>query len=159
MVDATELEQLLAKFQNKNLLSSIASNSFENALEKQQSYTVKNTHFKNEGKGGTGVTLGAMEHSVNGLSGELFVDKAKVPYIEPLYYGSKPHIIKPKNKRALYGNGVFYAHVTGGYGLPKEVKHPGYKGNPFIETAYDKNLKTFLNWYSEDMTEELQEAL
>ena len=156
MVDATELEQLLAKFQNKNLLSRIASNSFKTALEQQATYTVKNTHFKN----GTGVTLGALDTEVNGLSGELFVEKAKVPYIEYVYdgtgiYGPRKKMIDlaPKNKEALSwvsGNDRFFS---------RGHQSKGQKPNPFIETAYEKNLKTFLNWYSEDMTEELQEAL
>ena len=156
MVDAHELEELIAKFQDKKRLVNAISNSFENTLEKQQTYTVKNTRFKS----GTGATLGAMEHEVTGLNGSIFVDKAKIPYIEPVYFGSgiygekkKPIEITPKNKEALSwvsGNSRFFS---------KGHTIKGQKPNPFIETAYNKNLNNFLKWYSDDLTEQIEDAL
>jgi len=149
MVDVSELEDLVNKLQDKSLLIRAASNSLYNATEKQSTFTAKNTHFKQS----TGATLAALDTSVKGLSSSIFVDSAKVPYIEPLYNGSKPHIITPKSTNALsfvIGNARFFA---------KEVHHPGYKGNPFILDAYNKNREKFFKFYSKDMTEQIQDAL
>jgi phage gpG-like protein len=45
-----------------------------------------------------------------------------VPYAAAMNNGSKPHVIKPKNKKALAFGGKFY----------KRVNHPGTKARPFM---------------------------
>ncbi|MCT4593178.1 MAG: hypothetical protein N4A57_02740 [Anaeromicrobium sp.] len=54
-----------------------------------------------------------------------------VDYGEILEEGSKPHIIKPKNKKALYWKGA--AHPV------KQVHHPGTKGFKTIENTLKNN--------------------
>jgi hypothetical protein len=55
-----------------------------------------------------------------------------VEYGGILEEGSKPHIIKPKNKKALYWRGA--AHPV------KQVNHPGTKGNPIIGPTIENNI-------------------
>ena len=151
MIDTSELTELLNKFQDTKLLKRVTQNSLYNMIEKQQSYTAKNTHFKNS----TGATLSAMDGKVNGLSGSIFVEESKIPYIVPLYDGWKrTEPIEPVNKKALSwasgGSRFFASRIT---------KPASYKGNPFILNAYNKNINKLLKMYQADMTEQLEDAL
>lgn len=50
------------------------------------------------------------------------------PYVE---FGTSPHVIKPRNKKAL-------AFKSGGRTIVvKQVNHPGTKAQPFVRPAYD----------------------
>ena len=154
-INVSELESLVEKLQDKSLLLRASSNSLSNATESLASYATKNAGFKKP----TGATVNATQAVTKKLKSSIFVDSKDIPYIEPLYNGSRPHIIKPKNKKALYGNGIFYAHVNGIFGLPKEVKHPGYKGNPFIFRAWKKQRGVFANQFAEDLTEQIEDFI
>lgn len=46
-----------------------------------------------------------------------------------VHFGTAPHDITPKNKKALRWNTV------GGFAFAKKVEHPGYKGDPFMTKA------------------------
>ena len=150
MVDVTELQDLVNKLQDKSLLNRAVSGSFRNMLESQSTFTKKNTRFKKS----TGLTLGALENEARGLSGSIFVDSAKVPYIEPLYFGWKRTApIVPVNAKALsfvIGNRRVFA---------KSIKPASYKGNPFILDAYNKNRINLFKNYSDDLTEQIQDAI
>ena len=53
----------------------------------------------------------------------VFANAEHGPHIE---YGTKPHVIKPKNRKALrFG-------VPGGFAFAKGVKHPGTTAQPFF---------------------------
>jgi hypothetical protein len=55
-----------------------------------------------------------------------------VKYALPLHDGSKPHTIVPSKKRVL-------AFKSGGKMIfTRKVKHPGYKGNRFVERTVKK---------------------
>jgi len=46
-----------------------------------------------------------------------------------VHFGTKPHTIEPKNKKAL-------RWVDGGvFRFAKKVRHPGYRGDPFLYDA------------------------
>lgn len=51
----------------------------------------------------------------------------RVAYAKAVHDGSKPHIITPRVKKALYWQGAM--HPVG------IVRHPGYKGNPYLTDA------------------------
>ncbi|MGL5712424.1 MAG: hypothetical protein ACRCX2_05340, partial [Paraclostridium sp.] len=55
-----------------------------------------------------------------------------VDYGGILEEGSKPHVIRPKNKKALYWRGA--SHPV------KQVNHPGTKGKPIIEPTINDNI-------------------
>jgi len=148
-VDLSELERLVNTLQDKSLLARAASNSLANSTESLASYATKNARFKNP----TGATVNATQAVTKGLRSSIFVDKKDIPYIEPLYEGSKPHIIRPKDTGAL-------SFVIGSTRIfAKEVRHPGYKGNPFIQRAWDKNKEVFKKQYTEDLTEQIQDLI
>lgn len=48
-----------------------------------------------------------------------------------VHFGTRPHTIKPKNKKALR------FPVGGAFAFARMVKHGGYKGDPFIFRAAD----------------------
>jgi len=55
----------------------------------------------------------------------------KVIYAAAVEGGSKPHIIRPKNKKALFWAGAMFP--------VKEVKHPGTKGKHMMRNASRKH--------------------
>ena len=63
------------------------------------------------------------------LSWKIGSDVRLAPYSNFVHFGTRPHIIRPKNKKALrwVSNGSFI--------FAKEVKHPGYIGDPFLHRA------------------------
>lgn len=56
-----------------------------------------------------------------------YVVAPAVPYAVPLHEGSRPHEIRPKNKRALFWKGA--AHPL------RVVHHPGNRANAFMTRA------------------------
>lgn len=68
-----------------------------------------------------------------------------VEYGEVLEEGSPPHVIKPKNKKALYWRGANHP--------VKQVNHPGTKGKPIIAPTIEANIDnikdTILDYWSD----------
>lgn len=52
-------------------------------------------------------------------------------------FGTRPHDIKPKRKKALQWGG------PGGFAYAKVVHHPGYRGDRYIEDAAQKAPQLF----------------
>ena len=72
--------------------------------------------------------------------GVVYIDNQVAPYGIFVHQGTKPHIIKPKTKRALRwvpmaGNSFFFA---------KEVHHPGTKSDPFYMKRWKENVMMYL---------------
>jgi len=69
----------------------------------------------------------------SGKRGEVWIQNT--PYAVFVHFGTKPHKITPKNKKALHWDNVF----------ARSVDHPGYKGDPFMwlgaKDAMRKNLR------------------
>jgi hypothetical protein len=62
-------------------------------------------------------------------------DGQRAPHAEFVLFGTRPHIIRPKDKKALRwvsGNGFVFARV---------VNHPGYLGDNYLETAATDAIK------------------
>ena len=71
---------------------------------------------------------------IKGLEATIHTSNLKyAPHVE---YGTKAHIIKPKNKRFLYWEGAKYP--------VKKVNHPGSKAKPFLIPAFEKEKDQFL---------------
>ena len=72
-------------------------------------------------------------------------DTQVAPHALFVHWGTKPHLIKPRNKKALRwpaGNKFAFAKV---------VHHPGYKGDPWLvraaavaATSFDRHVQTVL---------------
>lgn len=61
------------------------------------------------------------------------------PYTKFVHDGTRPHVIKPRNKRML-------RWPTGGAGFifARQVNHPGYKGDPWFDDITPQ-VKTIFN--------------
>lgn len=73
-----------------------------------------------------------------------------IDYAVHVFYGTKPHEIKPKRAKALKTP----------YGYRKKVNHPGTKANPYLETALDNlvrsgRLNRLLGEFGDEMSEEM----
>jgi len=77
-------------------------------------------------------------------------NSALIDYAVYVYYGTKPHVILPKKKKALKTP----------YGVFKKVNHPGTKANPYLDDALDAlvrsgRLNRLLSEFGDDMSEEI----
>lgn len=88
-------------------------------------------------------------------SNEISVGNTKlIDYAVHVFYGTKPHVIKPKRAKALKTP----------YGYRKRVNHPGTKANPYLETALDNlvrsgRLNRLLGEFGDGMSEEMFENI
>ena len=76
---------------------------------------------------------------------EATIHTSNVKYAAIVEKGSKAHIIRPKNKKALYWKGATRP--------VKQVNHPGSKAKPYLEPAFEsekdkfiENLKEAIKW-------------
>ena len=76
---------------------------------------------------------------------EATIHTSNVKYAIIVEKGSRPHIIRPKNKKALYWEGAKRP--------VKLVNHPGSKAKPFLIPAFEsekdkfiENLKEAIKW-------------
>ena len=76
---------------------------------------------------------------------EATIHTSNVKYAVIVEKGSKAHVIRPKNKKALYWKGA--THPV------KQVNHPGSKTKPYLEPAFEsekdkfiENLKEAIKW-------------
>lgn len=75
------------------------------------------------------------------------------PYAIFVHEGTKPHIIRPKNKKGL-------ANKKTGAFFGKEVHHPGTKANPYLQNAVDNyDSKPALNDLGDKICEDVFENI
>lgn len=73
-----------------------------------------------------------IEKGYTGSGGWVFASKSRVPYMDFVIDGTRPHDIVPKRAQAL--------SWPGGSHPVKRVRHPGTKSNPFVDRAADKMM-------------------
>ena len=83
--------------------------------------------------------------SVNMGNLEATIHTSNVKYAVMVEKGTKAHVIRPKNKKALYWKGATYP--------VKKVNHPGSRAKPYLIPAFEKevpyfveNLKEVVKW-------------
>jgi len=87
--------------------------------------------------------------------GEVSVgNTALIEYAKYVYYGTKPHTIKPKKRKALKTP----------YGVFRSVNHPGTKPNPYLDRALQSmissgRLNRLLDGFAEEMGEEMMDNI
>jgi hypothetical protein len=64
-------------------------------------------------------------------------DLQMAPHALFVHWGTKPHLIRPKDKKALRWVG------SNGYVFAKIVHHPGYKGDPYLARAREAVARRF----------------
>ena len=93
------------------------------------------------------VVTGHLRRSIATKMGDLeaTIHTSNVKYAVIVEKGSRPHIIRPKNKKALYWKGAKRP--------VKLVNHPGSKAKPYLEPAFEsekdkfiENLKEAIKW-------------
>lgn len=93
------------------------------------------------------VVTGHLRRSIATKMGDLeaTIHTSNVKYAVIVEKGSRPHIIRPKNKKALYWKGAKRP--------VKLVSHPGSKAKPYLEPAFEsekdkfiENLKEAIKW-------------
>ena len=67
---------------------------------------------------------------------EATVHTSNLKYAPHVEYGTKAHIIRPKNKKVLYWKGA--KHPV------KQVNHPGSKAKPYLIPAFNQEKDQFL---------------
>lgn len=125
----TKNEEDEKKIQNviKNSAMTIEKNAKSNLTSNK---SVKTGHLRR----GIATNIGNMEATVH---------TSNIKYASMVEKGTKAHIIKPKNKKALYWKGAFHP--------VKQVNHPGSKAKPYLIPAFDKEVPYFV--------EKLKEAI
>jgi hypothetical protein len=85
------------------------------------------------GKRESPVKTGRMRRSISYVAGgpARYVVSPNVPYAAAVHSGTKPHVIVPTRKKALFWQGA--RHPV------RRVNHPGTKGDPFMTRALDKS--------------------
>ena len=64
-------------------------------------------------------------------------DTGRAPHAAFVLFGTRAHEIRPKGKKSLRWAG------PGGFVFAKVVKHPGYKGDHYLNDAADKAIARF----------------
>lgn len=71
----------------------------------------------------------------------------RINYSMFVEHGTKPHIIEPKNKKAL-------RWVSGSkFIFAKKVHHPGYKGDPFLQNTANATFKKLQGFFNKAIQE------
>ena len=105
---------------------------------------VKNSAFNIEKNAKSNLTKNksvATGHLRRGISTDIkglgaTIHTSNIKYAPGVEYGTKAHIIKAKNKKALYWKGA--KHPV------KQVNHPGSKAKPYLIPAFEKEKDQFL---------------
>ena len=101
---------------------------------------VKNSAFNIErnAKSSASVKTGHLRRSISTKMGDMeaTIHTSNLKYAPMVEFGTKPHIIRAKNKKALYWKGANHP--------VKSVRHPGGKAKPYLIPAFEKEKDQFL---------------
>ena len=101
---------------------------------------VKNSAFNIErsAKSSASVKTGHLKRSISTKMGDMeaTIHTSNLKYAPMVEFGTRPHIIRAKNKKALYWKGA--THPV------KQVNHPGSKAKPYLIPAFEKEKDQFL---------------
>ena len=131
---SVEIPKLYEK--NETLVRQTVKNSAFNIQRNAKSNLTKNKSVD------TGHLRRGISTDIKGLGATIHTSNIK--YAPGVEYGTKAHIIKPKNKKALYWKGA--KHPV------KKVNHPGSKAKPYLIPAFEKEKDQFLEKLKEGVT-------
>ena len=113
---------------------------------KDSAFNIQRNAMSNLANNGS-VKTGHLRRSISVNMGNLeaTIHTSNVKYAVMVEKGTKAHVIRPKNKKALYWKGA--SHPV------KQVNHPGSKAKPYLIPAFEKeipyfveNLKEVVKW-------------
>ena len=111
-----------------------------NEVEEDVKKVVKNSAFNIErnAKSSASVKTGHLRRSISTKIGDMeaTIHTSNLKYAPMVEFGTRPHIIRAKNKKALYWKGA--THPV------KQVNHPGSKAKPYLIPAFEKEKDQFL---------------
>ena len=111
-------------FINDNVFNAIPSGYYIYVNYRTDALYPENTQYYNNGE----------ELNINAIDSSKFTSNIK--YAPMVEYGTRAHVIKPKNKKVLYWKGA--AHPV------KKVNHPGSRAKPYLIPAFEKEKDQFL---------------
>ena len=101
---------------------------------------VKNSAFNIErnAKSSASVKTGHLKRSISTKIGDMeaTIHTSNLKYAPMVEFGTRPHIIRAKNKKALYWKGASRP--------VKQVNHPGSKAKPYLIPAFNQEKDQFL---------------
>ena len=101
---------------------------------------IKSSAFNIErnAKSNVNVKTGHLRRSISTKMGDMeaTIHTSNLKYAPMVEFGTRPHIIRAKNKKALYWKGA--THPV------KQVNHPGSKAKPYLIPAFEKEKDQFL---------------
>ena len=123
---------------------SVEVTKLSDEVEEDVKKVVKNSAFNIEKNAKSNLTKNksvATGHLRRGISTDIkgldaIIHTSNIKYAPGVEYGTKAHIIRPKNKKFLYWKGA--KHPV------KQVNHPGSKAKPFLVPAFEKEKDQFL---------------
>lgn len=71
-------------------------------------------------------------------------DPARAPHAVFVHWGTRAHVIKPKNRRALR-----FQPAGGAFAFARKVQHPGYKGDAWLVRAAQDAAREFSRFVQE----------
>jgi hypothetical protein len=127
--------------------------NYEKVVSKQLQAQIGRSTF-NIGAGTRKRAKGSLRQAVSEKIGKLFgIVSVNKNYASAMEFGTKPHEIRPKVKKALAfkpGAGFRFWDESGRV-VVKSVKHPGTKAQPYLTPAVEeeaprfaKNIKTII---------------
>ena len=121
-----EIPKLYEK--NETLVRQTVRNSAFNIQKNAKSNLTKNKSVA------TGHLRRGISTDIKGL--EAIIHTSNIKYAPGVEYGTKAHIIRPKNKKFLYWKGA--KHPV------KSVRHPGSRAKPFLIPAFEKEKEVLI---------------
>ena len=133
-VDARDLDRFNAKIKKKAAKGK--EKDIRKAIQKS-CLSIKKSAMENLTSNGS-VKTGHLRRSIayKTTMTEGTVHTSNVKYGIVIEKGSKPHVIRAKNKKALYWQGASYP--------VRAVKHPGTKAKPFLIPAFEAEKPKFI---------------
>ena len=130
VIGTGDLMQRIADFGDKQsgkVLKEVAQEVFNRALAGAEKHTKTNALVDSLGPGPRKIPGGyEISHDLQRAKHGLYV-----------HWGTRPHVIKPKEKKVLrWPSG-------GSFAFAKAVNHPGYKGDPWLVHAVDYVRQNF----------------
>ena len=123
---------------------SVELSGLSNEIEEDVKKVVKNSAFNIEKNAKSNLTKNksvdtghlrrGITTDIRGL--EAIIHTSNIKYAPMVEFGTKPHIIRAKNKKALYWKGA--KHPI------KKVNHPGSKAKPYLIPAFNQEKDQFL---------------
>ena len=104
---------------------------------KNSAMTIQKNAISNLTNNGS-VNTGHLRRSISTKMGDMeaTIHTSNLKYAPMVEFGTRPHIIRAKNKKALYWKGA--THPV------KQVNHPGSKAKPYLIPAFEKEIPYFV---------------